>query len=421
MDAMTRSRRLRALVALAAVPVALPVLLAGCGSAAGTGVAQVTASGSWDASALGQLAAAAVPASPAEPTPAGPGPLASPAPARPTTAAVPPGTTAAAVPGDGGTTFPVPAGGAGVGVAGSGQKPAVAPASRTPAAVPAKGVVAVAQTQLDLAYGTSSVQQKLDLVLPARAGAAVPLVVVVHGGAFVEGDKADEAQTLQALAARGYAAASVNYRLSGEAPFPAAVKDVKAAVRWLRAHAPTYGVDPDRVGIWGESAGGYLAAMVGATTGRATEFDDPALGNAGVSSDVAAVVDWYGPIDFGSMDAQNASPGGCPGVADVHGDAASPESRLLGAAVRTVPSLVARANPITYLQGARPLPKFLVAHGVADCQVPQGQSIEFASALRAAGAQVTLTLMPGVGHGGAAFVAGQQPGALDFLDGILRR
>ncbi len=416
MDGMTRISWLAPALALT---VAL-VVVAGCGSAR-PGVAQVTASGGWDASALGRLAAAEQTTAPtAQPTEGLPGAGALTGPAL--TGPAPSG----ALPDVGATTFPVAAGAGSGGVTGatpgasSGVKPVVGPGTTRPApAVAATGVVAPAQTRPDLVYARGSVRQTLDLMLPRRTGRPVPLVIVVHGGAFLEGDKADVAATVQALVQRGYAAAAVNYRYSSEATFPAAVKDVKAAVRYLRAQAPAYGIDPGRIGIWGESAGGYLAAMVGATTGRSTEFDDPALGNAGVSSDVQAVVDWYGPINFTTMDAQTVSPGGCPGVADSHGGPGSPESLLLGAPVRSVPGLAAAANPITYLPPARRLPRFLVVHGTADCQVPQGQSIEFAAALRSAGAQVTLTLMDGAGHGGAAFVTGQQSASLDFLDGVL--
>ena len=125
-------------------------------------------------------------------------------------------------------------------------------------------------TKADVAYASTSSSQVLDLWLPPNASGPVPLVIFIHGGAFKGGDKAMEACNVQALLDRGYAVASVNYRLSGEAPFPAAVQDAKAAVRYLRANATTYGINPDQIAAWGESAGGNLAAMLGVTGGQAS-------------------------------------------------------------------------------------------------------------------------------------------------------
>ena len=110
------------------------------------------------------------------------------------------------------------------------------------------------------------------------------MVLLIHGGAFAGGDASMEAGYAQTLASQGIAAASVNYRLSGEAPYPAGAQDVKAAVRWLRANAAQYGLDPNNIGAWGQSAGGWMANMLGATGDQQTIFDDPALGNADQSS-----------------------------------------------------------------------------------------------------------------------------------------
>ena len=117
----------------------------------------------------------------------------------------------------------------------------------------------------DIAYAPVSGAQKLDLHLPAQAGDRLPLVVVIHGGAFLMGDKTMDAEEIAALVDAGFAAAALNYRLSGEARFPAAVEDVKAAVRFLRANAAEYGLDPDRFGAFDASAGGHLACMLGVT------------------------------------------------------------------------------------------------------------------------------------------------------------
>ena len=149
----------------------------------------------------------------------------------------------------------------------------------------------------NIAYATTSGTQVLDLYLPEGNG-PFPVVVNIHPGGFFTGDKDMVPGTPgKAMLKAGYAIASINYRLSGEATFPAAVQDAKAAVRFLRANAAKYKLNPDKIAAFGQSAGGNLASMLG-TAGDVAEFDDPSLGNAGVSSRVQAVINWFGPNDF---------------------------------------------------------------------------------------------------------------------------
>ena len=268
-------------------------------------------------------------------------------------------------------------------------------------------------TKAAIAYASESPTQTLDLYLPEDTGdGPVPVVVLIHGGAFKMGDASMEAAHAAALVDEGIAAASVNYRLSGEAPFPAGAQDVKAAVRWLRANADTYGLDPDRIGAWGESAGGWMANMLGATGDQATVFDDDALGTADQSDAVQAVVSWFGPSDFATMDEQ-AKDSKCPSP-DVHGTAASPESVWLGEAVDTS-SLTAKTDLTSYVAKADALPAWYLAHGDTDCQVPGGQSAEMAAALEAEGAEVTYEVLEGAGHGDAAFESTQLEPTVAFL------
>jgi acetyl esterase/lipase len=292
----------------------------------------------------------------------------------------------------------------------------------TAAARKAVGLTAPAQQLSDLRYvtGSDSPAQTLDLYLPKRTGKPVPLVIDIHGGAFVEGGKSEDRGRIDALVGRGYAVASLNYRLSAEAPFPAGVKDVKAAVRWLRATSARYGIDPTAFAAWGDSAGGYFATMLGTTSRQRTGFDDPALGNAGVSSAVQAVIAFYAPIDFATMDAQAADPGGCPQGPQVHDEAGSPESRWLGAALPSVPAKVKAASPLTYLKAAPTPPPFFLAHGRQDCNVPHGQSLQLVKALKAKKVPAALTLLDDAGHGGGAFDQLQTP-AIAFLDKTFRR
>ena len=277
-----------------------------------------------------------------------------------------------------------------------------------------------AATYADVPYATVSASQALDIWIPTTGSGPFPLVIFVHGGAFKGGDKAMEGGNVAAVLEAGYAAASLNYRLSGEAIFPAAVQDVKAAVRFLRANAAEYGLDPDRFAAWGESAGGNLVALIGTTGDQATIFDDPALGNADVSSAVQAVVDWYGPTDFLQMDAQfaAAAPAACNGQTQAHDPADSPESVYLGAAIQTVPDLAAAANPITYISSAKTLPAFSIAHGDSDCLVPNQQSAILQDALQAAGASSSFTLVEGATHGDQAITSAQTPVALEMLASV---
>ena len=241
-------------------------------------------------------------------------------------------------------------------------------------------------TKANVEYATTSPSQVLDLWLPTEASGPTPLVIYVHGGAFKGGDKAMVGAKVQPLLDGGFAVASVNYRLSGEATFPAGAQDVKAAVRWLRANAATYSIDPDRFAAWGESAGGNLVALLGTTSDQATVLDDPELGNAGVSSGVQAA----------------SGEGGCTSP-ELHDPAGSPESLWVGGAVQDTKELVAQANPITYVATATRLPAFSIAHGDADCNVPFQQSKLLADALTAAGADATLTVLPGAAHADPQF------------------
>lgn len=242
------------------------------------------------------------------------------------------------------------------------------------------------QVDRDVAYVTNGhPRQKLDLYIPDVDG-PLPLVIWVHGGAFRMGDKAESAPT--ELLDTGYAVASVNYRLSQHAIFPAQIEDVKAAVRWLRANAAGYGLDPDRFGAWGPSAGGHLVAMLG-TTGHLDTFD---VGeNLDYSSRVQAVVDYFGPTDFLQMDAHRPPKGMAHDAPD------SPESELIGGAIQEHPERVARANPISYV--AADAPPFLIVHGDKDPLVPYHQSVLLHAALANAGVPVTFYTVEGGGHG----------------------
>lgn len=270
------------------------------------------------------------------------------------------------------------------------------------------GVNAGATTFLNLSYATRSPTQKLDLYLPTGGGTApYPVVLWVHGGGWRTGDKRLSAGAAQfALLGKGIALASVNYRLSGEAIFPAQIQDLKAAVRWLRANARKYNLDTAHVGAWGSSAGGHLASLLGTSTGVAA-LSDPSLGNPQRSDRVNAVADFFGPIAFLTLDVQNAF-NGCQVRNGGFASPSSPTSLLLGAPTMTVPVLVGKANPVTYLTADDA--SFFIQHGTADCTVPWQQSRILRNAivnLTGAGKVAKYQLIPGAQHAGSQFYTPQ--------------
>ncbi len=214
------------------------------------------------------------------------------------------------------------------------------------------------------------------------------------------GDKAagDATTGVDQLLNLGYAVASINYRLSGEALAPAQIQDVKAAVRFLKANAQEYNLNPEKFGAWGGSAGGSLVSLLGTSCG-VEALEGPELGNSEQSSCVQAVVDWFGPIDFLQMDAQFAGTS-CP----INHDAAdSPESLLVGGPIQENAESVNLVNAITYISSDDP--PFFIQHGTADCNVPPQQSQLFYDSLVSVigKEKVTLITLDGAGHGGSQF------------------
>ena len=224
--------------------------------------------------------------------------------------------------------------------------------------------------------------QIVDIYVPATPGPH-PLVLYIHGGGWRAGHTrhsgalADFPKVLASLAAEGFTVASLEYRLSEEARFPAQLQDSNAAIRFLRAHAREYKIDPARIGVWGGSAGGHLTALT-ATTCRDTALD-PAAANDGC---VQAAVTWYGVFDFAAM---NATP---------DGNAAG--NSLLGCAGPCEPEKIRRVSPVTYVDAKDP--PFLLIHGIEDKTVPVAQSRLGEAALRKAGVPVEAIYIEGVDH-----------------------
>ena len=274
---------------------------------------------------------------------------------------------------------------------------------------------------LDIPYASTSPAQKLDIYLPDEGGGPFPVIVSIHGGAFMGCDKTDM-QVMPMLEGlkRGYAVVAINYRLSGEAKFPALVQDAKAAIRWMRANAPRYGFDPSRIAAWGGSAGGYQATMLGVSA-HARELQDPSLGNADQPCNVQAVVTWFGPTDFLKMDEYLIERGLPPLPGQEHSAADSPESLLLGQKIIEIPERVKAANPETYI--TPDAPPFFIQHGAQDPVVPVQMSIHLAAALEQAIGKdkVRLELLEGAGHADPQFETPENvKKVLDWLDQHLK-
>lgn len=200
----------------------------------------------------------------------------------------------------------------------------------------------------------------------------------------------------------GFAVVAINYRMSGEAKFPALVQDAKAAVRWIRGNASQYGFDPKRIVAWGGSAGGYLSSMLSLTSGI-QDLEDLTLGYRDQPCDIQAAVVWYGPTNFLKMDDQLTSLGLLPPAGFRHNEPNSPESLLLGRTITEIPELVNAANPETYIGDA--IPPILFQHGRRDPIVPVLQSIGLVEKLKSKFGEncVTLEIFENAEHADPAF------------------
>lgn len=238
--------------------------------------------------------------------------------------------------------------------------------------------------------------QKLDIYVPETpADKPLPLIVHIHGGGWRAGNKFP--CPVSATVLKGYAVASVEYRFSQKAVFPAQIQDCQAAIRWLRAHAKQYHFDTDHLGAVGGSAGGHLSALVG-TAGGKKAF--PAIGGHLDESDrVQAVIDIYGPADFSTVVQQAADDKNVKNIFDFN-TPSDPYSSLIGTKLDDKPKADA-VSPVHYV--SKDSPPFLILHGTHDTLVPYAQSVQLEAALKAQSVPVWLQTLPGSGHGGPAF------------------
>ena len=243
----------------------------------------------------------------------------------------------------------------------------------------------------------------LDIYLPDTGKERYKVIMIIYGSAWFSNNAKQMAYMSMGkpLVDAGFAVVSINHRSSGDAKFPAQIQDVKAALRFIRAHAAEYKLDTSFVGITGFSSGGHLSALAGVTNGMTTRTEgDTTLDlegtvgdNTNCSSRVDAVVDWFGPVDMAHME-------NCETVKDDK----SPEAALMGAAPADRPNLVSLISPITYVSlNADQMPRFLVFHGDADNVVPHCQSMFFSEELKKAGRLEEFITVPDGQHGPVTF------------------
>ena len=245
----------------------------------------------------------------------------------------------------------------------------------------------------DLPYaGSDNPRQSLDLVLPTQPSAKkkLPLVVWIHGGGWKNGDKRSglSPSRIPALVQTGkYIGASIGYRLSGEAIWPAQIHDCKAAIRWLRANAEKHGIDPDKIAVWGSSAGGHLVSMLGVSHG-VKELEGKIGNHTDQTSRVHAVINYYGPSALLQMDDHPSK--------IIHNAHDSPESQLIGGPIQENRKKTKQASPLHHVSADDSI--FIHFHGTADPLVPYHQSVIFHQALQEKGVASQLITVKKGGH-----------------------
>ncbi len=256
---------------------------------------------------------------------------------------------------------------------------------------------------LNLDYvGLGDTSQFLDMYVPDNLSEQVPLIVFIHGGQWRGGDKNLSKKWIDTLLNHPFVIASINYRLSTEALFPAQIMDCKAAIRWLKANASTFNIDTSKVAVMGTSSGGHLAALVGTSMG-VDSLEDLTQGNVEFTSNVMAVVDLFGPTEMLRNDIYQIST--CSDPLSFN-DPESPPSKLIGCPIQECPEKVKAVDPVTYLDKSDP--PFLILHGDQDCGVSLFESIYLDSALISNDMYSNFLLVPGFGHG--SDVGWQTPG-----------
>ena len=264
---------------------------------------------------------------------------------------------------------------------------------------------------LDLNYASyDQTNLLMHLLLPQNelADKPIPIIIYVPGSAWFKQNLGGSIpQIMKFVEQSGYAAAIVGYRPSTVAKSPAQLMDIKSSIRYLRANADAYNIDPDRIAIWGTSSGGHIASLVGLSEGiERFETKD----NREESSSVKAVINFFGPTDFLRMDDIPS--------AIAHNEASSPESSVIGGPIQDpkIKSKVDEYNPLSYILEDKEYPPFLIMHGDSDHLVPFNQSLILYEALRDANHSAEFYKLLGAGHGKRFFTQQTMQIVLDFLN-----
>jgi len=244
--------------------------------------------------------------------------------------------------------------------------------------------------QTNIQYTQNGPPQFLDMYSRKGSNTVEPVIVAIHGGGWSSGKRQSFAHSAVNFVKEGYVFCTIDYRLDDEATYPAQVEDCKCAIRFLRAKAAKYHIDPARIGVWGGSAGGHLVAMLGTSGGVKRLEGDGGWENQ--SSAVQAVLDWFGPSDLRAAAVAGYRPQSLLAI-----------QKLLGGSPSEKPELASDASPVVFVAPGDP--PFLIMHGDRDPTVPLAQSQELYDALKAAGVNVALKIVPDAGHGGPGFTS----------------
>ena len=271
----------------------------------------------------------------------------------------------------------------------------------------------IARTFKEIPYSQRSVNNRLDIYLPLKGEKPYPSLVYIHGGGLMKGDKTRYCNVLFQAFRYGYAVICVNYRLCQEAPYPAMINDVSEAIRFIKANSETYSLDPEKLIVWGETHGAYLACLLGVYGGTG-KIDDPQSSYPQISSRVAGVIDYWAFTDFYSSYQRNLK------LKEKDPDYQVQEELIFQKTGEQLEEEIKKyPSPIEGITGKEP--PFYILHSEIDPFIPREDSIRYYETLKAAGAEAYLEIVPNTQHSLANYLYGWQiEGTYRFINYIFR-